>query len=422
MAPTTTIGIAAKPSSLRGQVRLPISKSLSNRVLILEHLTKAGIYAANYSDANDTMLMQKALAALTSGTRHIQVGDAGTVARFITALCALTPLGDIYIEGSARMNQRPMEPLLSTLAGLGAHFRFHGQPLHLPFTVHGTKTVRHHIRLPQAQSSQFLSALLLMAPALPMPFTLLVSHDIPSRPYAMLTCSLLSYYGFSAQWSPGAIKLNHAPTTQPKPQTELLDEADWSAAIYFILLAGLVPQAHITMPGLYAHSLQGDGQNMSNVLSCLGVGFDYSHEGLRPKYLGEPIADLTLDCTDCPDLAQPIACYLVAKGCKGELTGLGTLPLKETDRISALCVELEKTGAQIWHTHERIGIDATQELNHDDNLLLHTHNDHRMAMGLSLLLCTFAHAKIHDHGVVSKSFPDYWNQLAHLGMSLIQYP
>lgn len=422
MAPAKSVGIAALPKKLFGQVRLPVSKSLSNRVLVLEHLTKAGIFRGEYSDAHDTHIMQKVLEDLSAGVRHIHVGDAGTVARFITAICALCPFGTIRLEGTPRMNQRPMEALLAALMDLGAQFHFHHTPFCMPFTVQGVTTKHGQVVLTPSQSSQFLSALLLMAPVLPLPFTIVVPHHIPSRPYVSLTCSLLSYYGYTAQWTQDRIILDKTLRMANVPVANLLAEADWSAAIYFILLAGLVPGSSIRIPGLFPNSLQGDGLNMARVLAPLGLGFEFDHNGLKPMYFGEPNADLSLDFSDCPDLAQPVACYVVAKGAKGRLTGLGTLPHKETDRLSALCLELAKTGTQIWHTGDSLEIGGPEGLNPDAKLIFDTHDDHRMAMALSLLLCKFVHARIQHPSVVTKSFPDYWTQLSNVGVSIIQYP
>ena len=398
---------------LHGTAQLPASKSEANRALILRALAGGGT-VGNLSDAHDTQLMGRLLAA-APGTAVLDAEDAGTVMRFLTSYLAVTGWRG-QLTGTARMQERPIALLVAALRQAGARIDYLNNdgypPLQLGgFTAAPTADAPTELAVCGDISSQYISALLMVGPHLPGGLRLRLTGHIGSRPYINMTVALMQRFGadYSAD---GDTLLVRAGAYQP---TDYLVEGDWSAASYWYLLVALAPAgSEIKLPDLRRQSLQGD-QAIAAMMTHFGVETTFLPDGIhlqqRPELL---TADaLTLDFTDCPDLAQTIAVAAAALGRPVELTGLESLRIKETDRIAALQTELAKFGGDLREVGEgRFRAESTGFV--VDNQSVATYHDHRMAMAFApLAMC--GPLTIEAPTVVKKSYPKFWQELAKSG-------
>lgn len=384
---------------------LPASKSISNRALIINALAggKSDLY--NLSDANDTQLM---LRLVHSQDKTIDVEDAGTTMRFLTAYFTVTRQNKI-MTGTARMKERPIAILVDALRHVGAEIDYlgiDGYPPHEIKSFQGQKSKSLTIR--GDVSSQYISALMMIAPTLPDGLAMKLTGKIGSRPYIEMTASIMAHFGVTCEV--GANEVVVAP--QSYQSNSYTVESDWSAASYWFALVALASKAEITLPRLHAKSLQGDSV-IADIMKELGVKAERKGELLHlSKVASSP--HLSWDFTHCPDLAQTVAVVCAAKGIRGEFTGLESLRIKETDRIAALQNELRKIGADLvedsgskWKLipSSRLPVDANFE----------TYKDHRMAMAFAPL-CAVMNVIIEKPDVVKKSYPNFWNDLRTVGI------
>lgn len=388
---------------------LPASKSISNRALIINALAGGTSTLYNLSDANDTQLMLK---LVNASDQTIDVEDAGTTMRFLTAYFAVTGRHKI-LTGTSRMKERPIGILVDALRAVGAEIRYAGQEGYPPLETlrfDGQKT--DSIRIRGDISSQFISALMMIAPALPKGLTLELEGKIGSRPYIEMTASIMKHFGASSEFIGNKVSVPQQQYT-PAPFTV---ESDWSAASYWFAFAALAEDAEIRLPRLSLHSLQGDSV-IGTIMDQLGVRA--AMEGDLLKLIKkEPVRELTLDFTHCPDLAQTVAVVCAAKGIQGHFTGLESLRIKETDRIAALQNELGKIGAKL------VEEDAAHWTLVPSNSLpsrasFETYKDHRMAMAFAPL-ATRMEVGIEQPEAVRKSYPNFWNDLASFGITVTQ--
>ncbi|MFY0673115.1 MAG: hypothetical protein JXQ87_06905 [Bacteroidia bacterium] len=437
MASKTSIKLISAPSELIGSIDLPISKSLSNRALVLEFLAGEDINTLEISSANDSQLLKRILSEGLKAN-EINVEDAGTVARFTLAICAVLDNKTRLIKGTERMHRRPMKPLTDALIQLGADIDFLDKDGFLPLKIKGTKNPKSNCTLNPSLSSQFLTALLLIAPKLPNNFKIELSSEITSRPYAQMTFELLKQYGFKVIESGKQLKIQNSKF---KIQNlKYLIEGDWSAAIYFLFFNALTQEiktpstqptkgflntnSKFKIKNLKFISLQGD-RYIDSILVQLGIEITFDDAGVSSRIVSTQKEKIVLDFSKNPDLAQPFACYMVAQKLKGKLTGLHTLKHKETDRIEALKKELTKVGAIIETSDSTLEILRYSISNSSglkqvleskiQNSKFNTYNDHRMAMSLALVQMAHPEFEIEHPEVVSKSFPEFWHTLESLG-------
>jgi 3-phosphoshikimate 1-carboxyvinyltransferase len=393
---------------LNGQAALlPASKSLSNRALIINALAGGSSALHNLSDANDTQLM---LRLVTSPDRVIDVEDAGTTMRFLTAFFSITNRRKV-LTGTPRMKERPIGILVDALRSLGARIEYlqkQGYPPHEILEFGGQKTS--HIRIRGDVSSQYISALMMIAPTLPNGLRLELEGKVGSRPYIEMTAALMEHFGVSCKISPGNIEIPH----QAYLPASYTVESDWSAASYWFSFSALAEEAHLALPRLSVTSLQGDSKIMS-IMESLGVKAQHQ-DGLLHLTKNDFSTRLEWDFTDCPDLAQTVAVICGAKGIIGKFTGLESLRIKETDRIAALQNELRKIGADLieedtahWTLVPAASLPASAAFS--------TYEDHRMAMAFAPL-ATLMDVEIENPGVVRKSYPSFWNDLEAVGFSV----
>lgn len=387
---------------------LPASKSISNRALIISALAKGSSALNNLSDANDTQLM---LRLINSPSPAIDIEDAGTTMRFLTAYFAITNQQKT-LTGTSRMKERPIGILVDALRKLGASIEYLEKDGYPPIKINGfSKQQLTELSIRGDISSQFISSLMMVAPALPNGLTLHLTGKVGSRPYIEMTAAIMKHFGVSCVLSADRIVIPHQTYTP----ADFTVESDWSGASYWFALVALAKEAEITLPRLFPHSLQGDSVIVS-IMKKLGVCTEMKNDLLHLSK-NHTASEIAWDFTHCPDLAQTVAVVCAAKGVRGFFTGLESLRIKETDRIAALQNELQKIGADlIEHDAEHWELKPTDALPAAASFA--TYKDHRMAMAFAPL-ATLMNVAIENPEVTRKSYPNYWNDLASVGIKSI---
>lgn len=401
-----TISIKKQPRISGTINHLPASKSISNRVLILDALAGNKSTLHNLSDANDTQLMLK---LVRSPEKTIDVEDAGTTMRFLTALFAVTNQNKI-LTGTARMKERPIGILVDALQSLGAVIEYlsvRGYPPLETKQFSGQKTNVLSIR--GDVSSQFISALMMIAPTLPEGLTLKLEGRIGSRPYIEMTAALMREFGATCEVHDREVKIPHGDYYP----IDFTVESDWSGSSYWFSFAALAQDANIRLPRLFPVSLQGDSA-IVRIMDSLGVKANRENEVLALAKTS-PGTDLAWDFTHCPDLAQTVAVVCAATGVTGHFTGLESLRIKETDRIAALQNELRKIGADLVEDNTSWKLIPSEKL--PDSAAFSTYKDHRMAMAFAPL-ATLMDVVIEDPLVVRKSYPRFWDDMKLAGFTI----
>ncbi|MGB2013074.1 MAG: 3-phosphoshikimate 1-carboxyvinyltransferase [Flavobacteriaceae bacterium] len=385
------------------------SKSESNRVLLLQALYK-GLKINNLSNSDDSQLMQ---AALASDSSTVDIHHAGTAMRFLTAYFATRSGTTTTLTGSSRMQERPIKILVEALNSLGASITYTKNEGYPPLLIEGKSLTDSKVYLKANVSSQYISALLLIAPTLSKGLSLYLEGKITSVPYIKMTLSLLEELGVQTAFDGQTISV--FPFAENINKTFTV-ESDWSSASYFYSIVALSPiGTQIDLSAYKPNSLQGDAV-LKNIYKELGVESSFNETTLSLKKLAEPQSkQLTLDLANAPDIAQTIAvtCLGLEIGCN--LTGLHTLKIKETDRLVALQNEIKKLGTSIEITDNSLHLKSPNKLN--SSIHIATYNDHRMAMAFAPLGLK-TQLFIDDAEVVSKSYPDFWSDLSALGFEL----
>ena len=382
---------------------LPASKSLSNRALILAALAKGESKIHNLSNANDTQLMQR---LINSPEKIIDVEDAGTTMRFLTAYFAATNQSKT-LTGTPRMKQRPIGILVDALRKIGADIKFleqEGYPSHE--IIRFSDQQNSAIEIKGDVSSQFISALMMIAPSLPNGLSLKLLGKVGSLPYIEMTAGLMQTFGVDVKILDGVINIkpqHYAPAS-------LTIESDWSNASYWFAMTALATDASITLPRLFKDSLQGD-QAIITIMENLGVTATWKDQDLVLTKT-EAVTSFAWDFTHCPDLAQTVAVVCAAKRIEGSFTGLESLRVKETDRIKALQIELKKIGAALIETGNEWKLIPSTSLPTEQSF--DTYEDHRMAMAFAPL-ATCMNIEIQDPKVVRKSYPTFWDDIKSFG-------
>lgn len=391
----------------QANLRITGSKSESNRLLVLQ-AQFPGITLNNLSNSDDTRVLSKALGK-KSGT--IDIHHAGTAMRFLTAYFAASPEADIVLTGSQRMQQRPIGILVDALNALGADISYHRDSGFPPLQIRGRKLQRSKVSLPGDISSQYISALLLIAPSLPDGLTIELETEPTSVPYLKMTLELLIRIGITSDFSGRRI------TVEPKkmiPETAIDVESDWSSASYWYSAVALSPVGAVVELTTYREdSLQGDS-SLVEIYNVFGVATDFENNSIRIRKVSDKVNTmLDFHLQDCPDLAQTIAVSCLGLGIGCSLTGLHTLKIKETDRLEALNTEIVKFGASISVSSDSLHLQPNSGLK--DGVEVATYNDHRMAMAFAPLALKTP-LTIMDAGVVSKSYPEFWDDLEQIGI------
>lgn len=398
------------PSSIKGTIQLPASKSISNRALIINALGKGVYPPENLSDCDDTKVMIK---ALTEEKSMIDIMAAGTAMRFLTAYLSVTP-GKHAITGTERMQKRPIQILVNALRTLGATIEYTGNEGFPPLRILGADLNGKEIALQGNVSSQYISALLMIGPVLKNGLTLRLSGEIISRPYIDLTLQLMNDFGAKASWA-ASDTISVAPV--PYKSLRFTVESDWSAASYWYQLAALTPEADIELTGLFYNSYQGDSRG-AEVFSRLGIQSEYTHQGVRLRKLGDLPSRLDENFIDIPDLAQTFVVTCALLNIPFRFTGLQSLKIKETDRIAALRTELKKLGYLISEENDSVLFWNGERCEPELLPVIHTYEDHRMAMAFAPATLHFPSLRIAEPQVVSKSYPTFWENLRQVGFGI----
>lgn len=399
---------------LSGAVTLPASKSISNRYLIMYALAGHSFTdISNLSDADDTKLMHQYLSQPIP--QIINVENAGTCMRFLTAYLAIQPGVDVILHGNERMNKRPMRGLVDALKKLGADIDYIADEGFPPIRIKGNKLAGGHIHVDGSKSSQILSALALIGPYLQGGLEL-VYDSIVSKSYLELTLQCMQQMGAAFQHDHNRISILPIPyTIQP-----ITIDSDWSAAAFFYAQASLAKDASITLLNLNKNSQQPDAF-VADFMDRFQV-FSEVH-GNDVKLVKSPyLFESTMyDMVNCPDIVQPISVAIGLHNVRCELTGITHLRYKETDRLDALYNELNKIGVHAGVVDNHLILGGCTINTHDTHHI-ETYEDHRMAMAFAAAALVFDQVVIQNPDVVSKSFPDFWKQLERLGFQITFTP
>jgi 3-phosphoshikimate 1-carboxyvinyltransferase len=414
---------------IKGKIALPSSKSESNRALIMQALARfqSGqmIDVQNISSARDTQTM---LRLLQSETEVLDVLDAGTTMRFLTAYLSVTTQTAKTLTGTARMCERPIGILVDALRSLGFSIDYLQNEGFPPIQIHQTiakipKSVTDNsltkLQIRGDVSSQYISALLMVAPLLPQGLALELVGKVGSRPYIEMTLAQMQHFGIQHLWQQNIISI--APQTYQAQSYAV--ESDWSGASYWYSLISLALHSEIELLGLKANSLQGD-RVIADIMEHLGVRTEFTAQGAKltckPIQLTEPFE---WDFTACPDLAQTVIALGAVKRIPMLVKGLESLKIKETDRVAALQTEIRKFGCELheeygyWSLRFGAWADTPPVVDIHKPIIIHTYDDHRMAMAFAPLALVHP-LKIENPEVVNKSYPSFWADLAQIGFGL----
>lgn len=404
------VRLAFENKVLEGEVTLPASKSISNRVLIINALSEGGLPIKNLSDCDDTRHM---LAVLQSDDCRFDVGHAGTAMRFLTAFLSRIA-GRWEITGSARMCQRPIGVLVDALNKLGARIEYTGRTGYPPLRIYGSFLKGGEIEIPASISSQYISALLMIAPYMGEGLKLTLTGKIVSRTYIDMTLALMKEFGADAGNEGNRIEVKSGSYRPVVYEVE----SDWSGASYFYELLAVAGKGKMVLPGLYADSLQGDARQ-AQLWQKLGITTSFGEKGAVIENKGGRPEHLEYDFTEMPDLVQSFAVACCLLEVPFVFSGLETLRIKETDRIEALTNESKKLGyvLELGNKGELMWKGKRRETERYPEIA--TYDDHRMAMAFAPAALKFPGLIVLDKEVVSKSFPDYWEQLSVLGFECL---
>src|SRR5690554_2420854 len=388
------------------------SKSISNRLLILKALL-GDFQMSNLSDSDDTKVLQE---ALNSQLNTIDVGHAGTAMRFLTAYFATQENRDVVLTGSERMQQRPIGILVNALRQLGAEITYVENEGYPSLRISGKKLSGVSIKVQADISSQYLSALLLIAPTLEKGLTVAFESKVTSRPYLQMTLALLKTCGVSVVEEENAVMVK--PFQKKNLPTHFTVESDWSSASYFYSFIALSPVGTaLKLRYFKEESLQGD-KRLTEIYSHFGVTTSFEGDFITlTKQINHNPKTISVDLTDNPDLAQTIAVTCLGLNVDCHITGLHTLKIKETDRLAALQTELIKFGAKVKITKDSLSMQSTDLTEQNEIVAVATYDDHRMAMAFAPL-CLKHSVVIKEATVVTKSYPDFWKDLAYIGVDV----
>lgn len=402
--------VTAPENNIRASIQLPASKSISNRALILNALSYSPYPIQNIAQCDDTDVMVK---ALNSNSCDFDIKAAGTAMRFLTAFLSKI-VGEWTITGTERMKNRPIKLLVDALNSLGARIEYIEKEGYPPLRIFGSALQGGEISLAGGVSSQYISALLMIAPLMENGLTLNLEGNIISRPYINLTLQLMEQFGVKATWKGQTIRI----LPQEYQPIRFTVESDWSAASYWYSMMALSKNAEIELLGLFKNSLQGDAAG-AKLFAQLGVGTVFTNRGVQLKHNGNVAKKLIYDFVNEPDLAQTFVVTCVLLNIPFRFTGLQSLKIKETDRIEALKTELRKLGYLLTDSNDSILEWNGERCEPDADPVIATYEDHRMAMAFAPAALVLPQGiQIADPGVVTKSYPGYWEDLQKAGFTV----
>jgi 3-phosphoshikimate 1-carboxyvinyltransferase len=418
-----SITIKKADRNLIGSIKLPSSKSISNRLLIIQAMTKGGFQLDNLSDADDTLLLNDLLHQIHSHQgrsmmTELDTGNAGTVMRFLTAYLSMIP-GKWILNGSERMKQRPIGILVDGLKSMGAQIDYLSKLGYPPVMIHGAFLKGREIIVDPGISSQFVSALIMIGPKIPGGLTIHLSGPAVSFPYVKMTIGLLKVFGINVVQERSRIFIpegNYIPFN-------FKVESDWSAAAFWYEAAAIADQVDLELEGLSKESLQGDSI-ISSIYRNFNVNTEFTENGIHLTKTSGPLLEtqFKFNFSDHPDIAPAVITTCAMLGLHGLFTGLKSLQIKETDRLLALKTEFEKFGitAETYTTGNLIpALEITgPRIACPSSLKINTYGDHRMAMTFAPIAILNSIC-VESPEVVTKSYPGFWNDLVSLGFEIV---
>lgn len=399
--------ISHTSKSINADLVLPPSKSISNRALIIQALCQSKPKLLNLSQSSDTQSLIKALQA---NSKTIDIGDAGTSMRFLTAYLSQQK-GSYILTGSDRMKERPIGHLVEALNSIGADINYLEKDGFPPLAINGKAVEGGKVDVSTSVSSQFVSALLLIAPTLKKGLSLSLKGELLSKPYIKMTLNIMRYFGIQSSWTNNTIQVepqNYRPR-------DLKVESDWSALAFILQGMSIAKSAKVSISGLSKDSWQGDSYVL-NLFEKFGLQHEFKDDKLYLKKFNKDLnRDYNVNLIDTPDLAQAYCCTLSAFSKSAKISGLNNLKLKESHRLKALHIELNKIGQISYYTEDTMQLEAS--ILHTPTESFDSHNDHRMAMCLAPFALLFD-IKIKNIEVVNKSYPSYWEDLKKMGFTI----
>lgn len=401
-------------------ISIPASKSISNRVLIINSFIQKTKNIHRLSNSEDTILMQNLLEKIAANKNskniiELNCNNAGTVFRFLTAKLSITP-GKWLLTGSERMKQRPIEPMVNALRQIGAEIEFAENNVYPPLLIYGKKLLQGcYAEIDGMISSQFISALLMLAPSLQKGLTLKLKNNLVSMPYILMTLNIMKYFGVNYSFEESVINIQ----PQKYIPKEICIETDWSSASYWYAAIALTQNTEIKLNELYLNSLQGDSI-IADWFKSLGVSTIITSDGILLKNHFQSNEALEFDFINHPDIAISIAIVLASKGIKGTLKGLRNLDLKESNRLQLLYKELYKNGFDVQIENNDILLINHSERKFTQSNTLHfdSHNDHRFAMAFPLMALNNKDVILDNPYVTQKSYPDFFKDLKKVGFEI----
>lgn len=389
-----------------GEAALTPSKSISNRILIIETLANKNFEIENLSTSTDT---QSLVSALKFENSVIDVSDAGTTFRFLVSLLA-TKSGIWLLTGSNRMKTRPIGILVECLKSLGANIEFQEKEDFPPVLITGQKLISREIEIDANISSQFISSLMMIAPTIEGGLQLLLKNKISSLPYLNMTASIMKSAGVTVKFEKNRIAIPQGEYNLSKFKIE----NDWSGASYWYLLCALNPGSKFVLNDLSEISIQGDSI-LSELMVQFGVKTVFNSDNAIINSEHCLLTEFKYDFTNCPDLVMTFAVLCIGKGIKAEFSGVQNLRIKESDRLNSLKIELEKCGALVELNNDKIIINPIDLKNPGR---IEVYNDHRIAMSFAPLASIIGPFEIENPSVVNKSYPEFWKQMQGVGASI----
>lgn len=417
-----TITVIKNNKILKGKLKLPSSKSLSNRLLIIRALSHDCFQINNLSEADDTFLLQELLEKirhrkLIQSYIELDTANAGTAMRFLTAYLTFIP-GKWILTGSERMKQRPIGVLVEAMRSLGAEIDYLGKLGYPPLMIKGRPLKGGEIKVDAGISSQFISALLLIAPSLPGGLSLHLQGQAVSFPYIDMTLRLLQYFGIETVKERNFILVPEATIKG----LSFTIEADWSAASFWYEAAAMADEVDLILEGLQKDSLQGDAI-LADIFQNFGIMSEFLKNGVRLIKVKKKLDGYYFDFSDYPDIAPAVITTCAALGLRGRFEGLKSLRIKETDRLRALKNEYKKLGLNLEPDSPADLVPKIEFINPQfkasNDFRIDTYGDHRMAMTFAPLSMKLGAIRIENPDVVSKSYPQYWEHLSSLGFEIV---
>ena len=402
------IEISSNNQTIYGSIDLESSKSISNRLLIIREFCKTKFEIQNLSNATDTKILNETLEVYET-KKDINCEDAGTALRFVMAFLT-TKKGNWVVSGSKRMHERPIKPLVDCLVKLGANIHYSEKVGFPPIEIKSKKLYSKNLSLPGNISSQFISALLMVAPKIKGGLNLEITSKVLSKPYIDMTLDLMSEFGIEYSWENNLIKVKE----QHYSSKNIKVENDWSSASFWYSFLALSKSGEIKIPNLYANSVQGDSV-LSIIYSRLGIKTEFNGDSIVLSKTIKIAKELELDLSNYPDLALPIIVTCCGLGIKAHLKGLESLKIKESNRLECIKKELKKFNISCEIDSSSIKIIENQKIIQPKSSV-ECHNDHRIAMSIAPLCMKVDSIKFDDKDVVNKSYPKFWSDIQNVGI------